>query len=95
MIVTSNCIKSTWLTFFYIVCLKGNITFSAGANDKSKSDGFSAKDEYPNATPAYDSLIANDNLAGGDNYGTSKSYVVVDTPGDIDDKDNPFHATNF
>ena len=62
---------------------------------KAKVMGSLQKDEYPNATPAYDSLIANDNLAEGDNYGTSKSYVVVDTPGDIDDKDNPFHATNF
>jgi hypothetical protein len=60
------------------------------------------KDTYSKATPDYDALVSGPHPSASSSYGSipQEKRVPVkeplgDTPGDIDDKSNPFHGTGF
>ena len=68
----------------------------------NSSKGESAeKDVYSKATPDYDTLVIDPNPSMSSSYGSipeekkSVKKPLIDTPGDIDDKSNPFHGTGF
>ena len=79
------------------------LSSSSNNNSSSKANPAFSQDEYPNATPAYDSLLNNDgknsSSVENDTYGATASSdsfkPIVDTRLDVDDKNNPFHGTNF
>jgi len=80
-----------------------NMNFSSNPDSDGSSSSPFSKDEYPNATPAHDSLLNKEeyNSTGNESYGATNNNnnntfkPIVNTRLDVDDDDNPFHGTNF